>query len=82
MNLNAQNISSYERGERCPSLFWMNRLYEALEIEPAGFTDGFYQKLNTLPVSPNITIISPASKEIIKPLSTEMDSSLSEEIEL
>jgi transcriptional regulator with XRE-family HTH domain len=42
MNVNPQNISSYERGERCPSLFWMNRLYEALEIDPVKFTEELY----------------------------------------
>jgi len=45
MNVNPQNISSYERGERCPSLFWMNRLYEALEINAVNFTDELYQNL-------------------------------------
>lgn len=61
MNVNYQNISSYERGERCPSLFWMNRLYEALDIEPAGFTGELYQKLNAAALSHNITIINPVS---------------------
>lgn len=62
MNVNAQNISSYERGERCPSLFWMNRLYSALEIDPAKFTDELYQKLND-PINSNINVtrINPAS---------------------
>jgi transcriptional regulator with XRE-family HTH domain len=46
MNVNPQNISSYERGERCPSLFWMNRLYEALEIDPVKFTEELYLILN------------------------------------
>nr|WP_294859779.1 helix-turn-helix transcriptional regulator [uncultured Fluviicola sp.] len=65
MNVNSQNISSYERGERCPSLFWMNRLYEALEIKPAVFTEELYHKLNVeSPISPNITIINPVSKGI------------------
>ncbi len=54
MNVNAQNISSYERGERCPSLFWMNRLYEALEIDPAKFTEILYQKLNEKSIEPDI----------------------------
>jgi transcriptional regulator with XRE-family HTH domain len=69
MNVNAQNISSYERGERCPSLFWMNRLYSALEIDPAKFTDELYKKLNdnsadSTPISnANITVIKPASSE-------------------
>ncbi len=63
MNVNAQNISSYERGERCPSLFWMNRLYEALEIDPAKFTDDLYKRLNESPISAvNVTKINPASE--------------------
>lgn len=81
MNVNSQNISSYERGERCPSLFWMNRLYEALEIHPANFTEELYQKLNTGVISPNVTIINPVSKETNNSLSTEKDS-LSEEVEI
>jgi transcriptional regulator with XRE-family HTH domain len=72
MNVNAQNISSYERGERCPSLFWMNRLYTALGIDPAKFTEDLYQRLKEEStrnpdgesVSPNVTIISPVSKKI------------------
>lgn len=62
MNVNSQNISSYERGERCPSIFWMNRLYEALDIEAVTFTEDLYQKLNSVALSPNITIINPVSK--------------------
>ncbi len=64
MNVNAQNISSYERGERCPSLFWMNRLYEALGVDPAKFTDDLYKRLNESPLDPNTDIIkiNPASK--------------------
>ncbi|MGV3611317.1 MAG: helix-turn-helix domain-containing protein [Fluviicola sp.] len=54
MNVNAQNISSYERGERCPSLFWMNRLYEALEIDPAKFTEILYRRLNEKSIEPDI----------------------------
>ncbi|MDF3026092.1 MAG: Helix-turn-helix domain [Fluviicola sp.] len=81
MNVNSQNISSYERGERCPSLFWMNRLYDALDIQPANFTEELYQKLNTELISPNVTVIKPVSKEINNPLTTELDS-LSEEIEI
>ena len=54
MNVNAQNISSYERGERCPSLFWMNRFYEALEIDPAKFTEILYRKLNEKSIEPDI----------------------------
>jgi len=61
MNVNYQNISSYERGERCPSLFWMNRLYEALDIDPSVFTKELYQKLNSVALTHNITIIKPAS---------------------
>lgn len=57
MNVNAQNISSYERGERCPSLFWMNRLYEALDVDPAKFTDDLYKRLNESPLDPNTDII-------------------------
>lgn len=62
MNVNSQNISSYERGERGPSLFWMNRLYMALEIDPAKFTEGFYKKLNSELVSVNTTRINSVSK--------------------
>lgn len=42
MNINAQNVSSYERGERCPSMFWMHRLYTALEITPVDFVQELY----------------------------------------
>lgn len=69
MNVNAQNISSYERGERCPSLYWMNRLYSALELDPAKFTDELYQKLNENP--PDDQVISNANITIIKPLSDQ-----------
>ena len=48
MNVNPQNISSYERGERCPSMFWMNRLYKALEIDSIKFTKELYEKLDTI----------------------------------
>ncbi|WP_430401789.1 helix-turn-helix domain-containing protein [Fluviicola sp.] len=65
MNVNSQNISSYERGERCPSLFWMNRLYEALGIDASTFTEDLYQKLNSVALSPNITIINPVSNNPI-----------------
>ncbi len=80
MNVNAQNISSYERGERCPSLFWMNRLYTALGIDPAKFTDELYQKLNTEPIASNITVINPIPKEINTPLPNELIDPLSEEL--
>ena len=69
MNVNAQNISSYERGERCPSLYWMNRLYSALEIDAAKFTDELYQKLNdnsadSTPINnTNVTVIKPVSDD-------------------
>lgn len=64
MNVNAQNISSYERGERCPSLYWMNRLYNALEIDPAKFTDDLYKRLSDSPLDSDATIIkiNPVSK--------------------
>ncbi len=62
MNVNPQNISSYERGERCPSLFWMNRLYEALEIDPVSFTEELYQNLNGDIQKPHIIKINPISK--------------------
>ena len=42
MNINAQNISSYERGERCPSIFWVHRLCEALNIDITNFIEEFY----------------------------------------
>lgn len=45
MNINAQNISSYERGERCPSMYWMNRLFLALELNPNNFFENFYKEL-------------------------------------
>lgn len=44
MNIDPQNISSYERGERCPSLFWVGRLCEALEISPVTFLTEVYGK--------------------------------------
>ncbi len=70
MNVNPQNISSYERGERCPSLFWMNRLYTALGIDPAQFTEGLYQRLkedslrnkDSEPVSTHVIRIKPVDK--------------------
>jgi len=33
MNINPQNVSSYERGERCPSLFWILRFCEASKFD-------------------------------------------------
>lgn len=45
MNISAQNISSYERGERCPSMFWMDRLYRALGIAPGEFMEELYCKI-------------------------------------
>ena len=47
MNVNAQNISSYERGERCPSMFWINRLCTALEIPPTQFNEELYKNIDT-----------------------------------
>lgn len=44
MNVNPQNISSYERGERCPSIFWITKLCEALEINPIKFMTLFYEQ--------------------------------------
>ena len=46
MNINSQNISSYERGERCPSIYWITKLCQALEIEPNLFMKEFYNELN------------------------------------
>lgn len=43
MNVNPQNISSYERGERCPSLFWLHRLSIVLKIDLSEFVVGFEQ---------------------------------------
>ena len=71
MNVNPQNISSYERGERCPSLFWMNRLYTALGIDPAKFTEDLYQKLkedslrnlDASAANPNVIRINPAPEK-------------------
>jgi transcriptional regulator with XRE-family HTH domain len=37
MNISPQNVSSYERGERMPSVEWMIRLADALEIEHDAF---------------------------------------------
>jgi transcriptional regulator with XRE-family HTH domain len=45
MNINPQNISGYERGERSPSLFWITRLCKALQMKPTEFFDGFYKEL-------------------------------------
>jgi transcriptional regulator with XRE-family HTH domain len=46
MNINPQNVSSYERGERCPSLFWITRLCKAIQINPKDFFNRFYDLLN------------------------------------
>lgn len=46
MGINFQNISSYERGEVSPTLFWINRLCESLEINPEIFLNEFYKKLS------------------------------------
>lgn len=45
MDINFQNVSSYERGEVSPTLFWLNRLCESLEIDPETFLGEFYRKL-------------------------------------
>lgn len=45
MDINFQNISSYERGEVSPTLFWLNRLCESLQIDPELFLGEFYRKL-------------------------------------
>lgn len=45
MNINSQNISSYERGERCPSIYWITKLCKALEINPVHFHQEFYSRL-------------------------------------
>lgn len=45
MNINSQNISSYERGERCPSIYWITKLCHALEINPVEFHQEFYTRL-------------------------------------
>jgi transcriptional regulator with XRE-family HTH domain len=44
MNVNAQNISSYERGERGPSVEWVIRLCDALKVEPKSFFLEFLTK--------------------------------------
>jgi transcriptional regulator with XRE-family HTH domain len=44
MNVNAQNISSYERGERGPSVEWVIRLCDALKVEPENFFFEFLTK--------------------------------------
>ena len=46
MNINFQNISSYERGQRCPSIYWVTKLCQALEVDPNLFLKEFYN--NTL----------------------------------
>lgn len=48
MNINSQNISSYERGERCPSIYWITKLCQALEIDPILFMKEFYIQLNIM----------------------------------
>lgn len=45
MGINFQNISSYERGEVNPTLFWINRLCESMEVSPEIFISDFFQKL-------------------------------------
>jgi len=42
MGINYQNISSYERGEIAPTLFWIHRLCESLGIETEKFVADFY----------------------------------------
>lgn len=37
MNISSQNISAYERGERGPSVEWVIRLCEALNVNPEDF---------------------------------------------
>lgn len=37
MNINFQNISAVERGEVSPTLFWISKLCECLEIELSEF---------------------------------------------
>lgn len=37
MNINFQNISAVERGEVSPTLFWISKLCECLEIELSQF---------------------------------------------
>lgn len=48
MNINSQNISSYERGERCPSIYWVTKLCQALEIDPILFMKEFYIELKIM----------------------------------
>lgn len=44
MGINFQNISSYERGEVSPTLYWIDRLCESLEVDSSTFISDFYQK--------------------------------------
>ena len=48
MNINSQNISSYERGERPPSIYWITKLCQALEIDTVLFMKEFYIELNII----------------------------------
>lgn len=40
--VNAQNISAIERGEVSPTLFWITKLCEGLQIDPKEFMIEFY----------------------------------------
>lgn len=44
IGINAQNISAIERGEVSPTLFWITRLCEGLQINPEDFMTDFYSK--------------------------------------
>lgn len=41
MGNNFQNISRLERGEVSPTLYWINELSEALEMNLSEFVEGF-----------------------------------------
>lgn len=45
MGINFQNISSYERGEVSPTLFWINRLCESMEVDCEIFISEFLHKI-------------------------------------
>jgi transcriptional regulator with XRE-family HTH domain len=47
MDNNFQNVSSLERGEITPTLFWFYRLAEAFEIEPEDMMKEFGFKLKS-----------------------------------
>ncbi len=45
MNINPQNISAIERGEVTPTILWIHRLCESLDIKVSVFIEEFYERL-------------------------------------